>query len=59
MPIGQTISVLLPPLSVFLREGIGRNFWLSVALTCLGYLPGVIFAATLLVQQHRAAPQAA
>ena len=37
-------AVLLPPLGVFLDRGIGRDFWIAVALTCLAWLPGVAFA---------------
>lgn len=37
-------AVLLPPLGVFLERGIGRDFWIAVALTCLAWLPGVAFA---------------
>ena len=37
-------SIFLPPLGVFLTAGIGRSFWISVALTLIGFLPGLIFA---------------
>lgn len=36
------ITILLPPLGVFLTTGIDSNFWINVLLTILGYLPGVI-----------------
>ncbi|WP_405605002.1 YqaE/Pmp3 family membrane protein [Polaribacter sp. Asnod1-A03] len=38
------ISVLLPPLAVFLKHGIGTQFLLSILLTILGWLPGVVHA---------------
>ena len=38
------ISVLLPPLGVFLQVGIGGHFWLNILLTILGYIPGVVHA---------------
>lgn len=38
------LAVLLPPLAVFLHEGIGSSFWISIILTLLGYLPGIIYA---------------
>jgi len=42
---GQTVAaVLLPPLGVFLRRGLGPAFWTDVALTLLGWVPGIIFA---------------
>jgi uncharacterized membrane protein YqaE (UPF0057 family) len=42
------LAVFLPPLAVFLRFGMGQWFWISVALTILGWIPGVIFAFVML-----------
>ncbi|CAN5474526.1 hypothetical protein BH09PSE4_BH09PSE4_06780 [soil metagenome] len=54
-PAGTIIAAaLLPPLGVHLDRGPGRDFWLSVALTALGFLPGVAFALhTVLLRQDR------
>lgn len=38
------ISVIIPPLGVFLQVGIGKHFWLNIILTLLGYIPGLIHA---------------
>ena len=38
------ISVLLPPLGVFLQVGLGKHFWLNILLTILGYIPGIVHA---------------
>ncbi len=38
------LSVLLPPLGVFLTVGLGMHFWLNILLTVLGYLPGLVHA---------------
>jgi len=38
------LSILLPPLGVFLQVGIGLHFWLNILLTLLGYFPGLIHA---------------
>jgi uncharacterized membrane protein YqaE (UPF0057 family) len=38
------LSILLPPLAVALKHGIGTTFLVSVLLTILGWLPGVIHA---------------
>ncbi|WP_434036047.1 YqaE/Pmp3 family membrane protein [Formosa sp. 4Alg 33] len=38
------LSILLPPLAVFLKHGIGTALLVSVLLTLLGWLPGVIHA---------------
>lgn len=51
MTAGQIVAaLLLPPLAIFLAEGVTRNFWIGFALTCLGYLPGVIFAFFVLLR---------
>lgn len=39
------LCVLLPPLAVYLKEGeVNNKFWLSLILTLLFWLPGVIYA---------------
>ena len=38
------LSFLLPPLAVYLHSDIGTEFWISVILTLLGWIPGVIYA---------------
>jgi len=37
-------SILIPPLGVFLKRGLGWSFVLSIVLTILGYIPGLIYA---------------
>jgi uncharacterized membrane protein YqaE (UPF0057 family) len=56
MTAGQIVAAfLLPPLAIFLAEGVTRNFWIGFGLTCLGYLPGVIFAFYTLLTRRPAA----
>jgi uncharacterized membrane protein YqaE (UPF0057 family) len=38
------IAILLPPLAVALVDGLSGPFWLSILLTILFYLPGLIYA---------------
>lgn len=38
------LAIFLPPLAVFLHDGIGTSFWINIILTILGFLPGVIHA---------------
>jgi uncharacterized membrane protein YqaE (UPF0057 family) len=39
------LAVLLPPLAVFLHQGeINTKFWISLILTLLVWLPGIIYA---------------
>lgn len=42
------IAILLPPLGVFLQVGIGKQFWLNILLTLLGYIPGIIHAVYII-----------
>ena len=43
------LSILLPPLGVFLQVGIGMHFWLNILLTLLGYVPGLVHAIYIIV----------
>lgn len=45
------LAFLLPPLSVFLKVGIGLHFWLNIILTILGFVPGMIHALWVLVKK--------
>lgn len=38
------LNILLPPLAVFLKHGLGSTFLVSILLTLIGWLPGVIHA---------------
>ena len=38
------LAFLLPPLAVFLKKGLDTIFWISLILTLLFWVPGVIFA---------------
>lgn len=39
------LAILLPPLAVYLKEGeINSKFWISLILTLLFWIPGVIYA---------------
>ncbi len=45
------LSIILPPLGVFLQVGIGLHFWLNILLTILGYVPGIIHAVWVVVRK--------
>jgi len=45
------LSVLLPPLGVFLQVGFSGAFFLNIILTILGYLPGVIHAVWIIAKK--------
>jgi uncharacterized membrane protein YqaE (UPF0057 family) len=38
------LSFILPPLAVFLHVGMGTPFWISLLLTLLLWVPGVIYS---------------
>ncbi len=45
------LSILLPPLGVFLQVGLGLQFWINILLTLLGYIPGVIHAIWIIARR--------
>ena len=55
MPVMRIIAaILLPPLGVFLTRGITGTFWLSVVLTLIGFVPGVLHALFVVLTDQRA-----
>ena len=38
------VAILLPPLAVFMQQGLTQPFWISLVLTLLFYLPGLIYS---------------
>lgn len=38
------LNILLPPLAVFLKHGVGTTLLISIVLTLLAWIPGVIHA---------------
>ncbi len=38
------LNILLPPLAVFMKHGLGMTFLVSILLTALAWLPGIIHA---------------
>jgi uncharacterized membrane protein YqaE (UPF0057 family) len=45
------LSVLLPPLGVFLQVGVGAQFWINILLTLLGYIPGIVHAVWIIAKR--------
>ncbi len=44
------LALLLPPLAVYLHEGeINNRFWISLILTLLFFIPGVIYALIVIL----------
>lgn len=44
------LSILLPPVGVFLEVCLGLHFWLNLLLTLLGYVPGIIHAVWVILR---------
>lgn len=45
-------AIILPPLGVFLQEGLHKRFWINVLLTLLGYVPGVVHAVWVIARHE-------
>ena len=45
------LSILNPPLGVFLQVGLGLQFWLNILLTLLGYVPGLVHAIWIIARR--------
>jgi uncharacterized membrane protein YqaE (UPF0057 family) len=43
-------AILLPPLGSFLARGIGPAFWLTLALTILFWVPGIVLALIAVIR---------
>ncbi|WP_340316277.1 YqaE/Pmp3 family membrane protein [Rhizorhabdus argentea] len=52
-PWAIVAAILLPPLGVFLGRGLTPAFWLTVLLTLIGWVPGVLMALALLLAPDR------
>ncbi len=39
---------LLPPAAIYMQFGLDHHFWISVVLTLLGYVPGLIYAVYMM-----------
>ena len=38
------IALFLPPLAVFMKHGLNRDFWINVILCLFGFFPGMVHA---------------
>lgn len=47
------LAILLPPLPIFIIFGLETEFWISLILTILMWLPGVIYAIIKVSQHYR------
>jgi uncharacterized membrane protein YqaE (UPF0057 family) len=48
--IGAVVAaILLPPLGAWLVRGLGPAFWITLLLTCVAFVPGMVFALVLIL----------
>lgn len=45
------LSIIIPPVGVFLKVGLGGHFWLNILLTLLGYIPGLVHAIWIIARE--------
>lgn len=38
------LAILLPPVAVFLKKGVGKDLIINIVLSLLFYVPGIIHA---------------
>lgn len=43
-------AIILPPLGVFLEIGCSSPFLISIILTILGYIPGILYALYIILK---------
>ncbi|HMN40769.1 MAG TPA: YqaE/Pmp3 family membrane protein [Phycisphaerales bacterium] len=44
------LAIFLPPIAVAVKDGLGLMLVISIVLTLLGWIPGMIFAVWRIVQ---------
>jgi uncharacterized membrane protein YqaE (UPF0057 family) len=44
-------AIVLPPVGLFLQVGIGKDFWINILLTLLGYIPGIVHAVWIIAKK--------
>ena len=49
------LAVFLPPVAVLLRAGVGLQLVLSIILTIIGWIPGVIHALWIVSSRSKVA----
>lgn len=49
--INTLATVILPPLGVFFKEGLGWQFVINVLLTLFGYVPGIVHGLYILLRK--------
>ncbi len=48
------LSIILPPVAVFMQVGATKHLWINIILTIFGGVPGVIHALWLTLTDKKA-----
>jgi uncharacterized membrane protein YqaE (UPF0057 family) len=51
--IKLVFALFLPPVAALMQVGVSTHFWINIALTLLGGLPGVIHAFWLVLTDQK------
>jgi len=46
------LAIVLPPVGVAIKEGIGFQLLLNIVLTFMGYIPGIIHALYIILRNE-------
>ena len=49
-------AFFIPPLGVYLQEGLSARHWIALLLTVLGFVPGVLYAVYVIFE-HESQPR--
>lgn len=44
------LAILLPPVAVFLKQGVGKDLIINIILTCFFFIPGALHALWLITK---------
>jgi uncharacterized membrane protein YqaE (UPF0057 family) len=47
------IACFLPPLAAFFKVGLHNEFWISLLLTILGWIPGMLYTWYIILTRNR------
>lgn len=46
------LAILIPPLAMGIYDGISKRFWISLLLTLLFFLPGMIYTLVVILREN-------
>jgi uncharacterized membrane protein YqaE (UPF0057 family) len=52
-PLNLILAIFLPPIGAFLQVGLSLHFFINIALTLFGLIPGVAHAVWLVLKDKK------